>query len=251
MGTTLGKYNYRGWVSTEIRIGKDLEPYMIDATCRSPSPPSELLQEFYSNFSEIIWGGAQGAVVDPVPAAEYGVQVLLKSAWAEKNWQPVEYPEEFAPQIKLFNAVDIDGKHFVVPQDEELQEIGAVIGWGKTPEAAVAHMQEAADSIQGFGIQIPMGSIDKAKEQMEELADYGIDVFSPKIAPYKKVRVENLTRDDKQKIIGAETTVQAQRKSRRAKAAPPASPRKRSVKLENVARDSSGKIISANITVED
>ena len=129
MGPTLGKYNYRGWVSTEIRIGKDLEPYMIDATCRSPSPPSELLQEFYSNFSEIIWGGSQGIVVNPVPAAEYGVQVLLKSAWAEKNWQPVEYPEEFAPQIKLFNAVDIDGKHFVVPQDEELQEIGAVIGY--------------------------------------------------------------------------------------------------------------------------
>ena len=178
MGPTFAKYGYRGWVSTEIRIGKDLAPYMIDATCRSPSPPSELLQEFYTNFSEIIWGGAQGSVVDPIPAAEYGVQVMLKSPWAEKNWQPVEYPDEFAPQIKLFNAVDVDGKHYVVPQDEELQEIGAVIGWGKTPEAAVAHMQEAADAIQGFGIQIPMGSIDKATAQMEELSAMGLPVFT-------------------------------------------------------------------------
>lgn len=178
IGPTLAKYGYRGDVSNEIRIGKDLEPYMIDATCRSPSPPSELCQEFYTNWSEIRWEGAQGNVVDPIPAARFGVQVILKSAWAEKNWQPVEYPDKYARQIKLFNPVDIDGKHYVVPQDEELQEIGAVIGWGNTVEAAVVHMQEAAESIEGFGISRPMGAVEKAIEQMEEINALGLKVFT-------------------------------------------------------------------------
>jgi hypothetical protein len=177
MAPTFAKYGYRGWISNELRIGADKEPYMIDATCRSPSPPSELCQEFYSNFSEIVWAGAQGEIIDPVPAAEYGVQVILKSPWAEKNWQPVRYPEKYARQIKLFNPAVVNGARYVVPQDEELQEIGAVIGWGETPEAAVKHMQEAADSIEGFGIQIPLGSIDKAKSQMEELSEMGLGVF--------------------------------------------------------------------------
>ncbi len=178
MAPILAKYGYRGWVSNEIRIGTDLVPYMIDMTARSPSPPSELYQEFYTNFPQIIEAGARGEVVDPIPAGEYGVQVLLKSAWAEKNWQPVQYPDEFAQQIKLFNAVDVDGRHFVVPQDEELQEIGAVVGWGDTLQEAIDHMQAAADSIEGFGIQVPMGAIDKAQTQMDELTEMGLPVFT-------------------------------------------------------------------------
>ena len=235
MGPTLAKYNYRGWLSNEIRIGKDLEPYMIDATCRTPSPPGELLQEFHINFSEIIWEGAQGNVVDPKPAGKFGVQVLLKSAWAEKNWQPVEYPEEFAPQIKLFNAVDIDGKHYVVPQDEELQEIGAVIGWGDTLESAVDHMQEAADSIEGFGIQIPMGSIDKAKEQMEELAALGLPVFT---------------------LEGAKSTPRTpappKPKPTRPPLPPPPKPKSRRLKIEGVERDPlTHRITGAKVSMED
>jgi hypothetical protein len=177
MAPLLGQYGYRGPISNESRIGRDLEPIMIDATCRSPCPPSELWQELYTNLPEIIHEGARGNVVDPKPAAKFGVEVIMKSSWAEKNWQPVAYPEEYANQIKLFNAVDVDGTHYVVPQDEELQEIGAVVGWGDTLEAAVDHMQEAADAIEGFGIQIPEGSIDKAREQMEELADFGLKLF--------------------------------------------------------------------------
>jgi hypothetical protein len=171
------QYGARGTVSNEVRIGKDKVPYMIDATIRAPSPPSELMQELWTNFSEIIWEGAGGVLVEPIPAAKWGVEVIVKSAWAEHNLQLVDYPEEFANQIKLYNLVIVDGKRYVVCQDDEMTEIGAVVGWGDTPEEAFEHAKKAGESLKGYQIKFEMGAADKAYEQIEELAELGVSPF--------------------------------------------------------------------------
>jgi len=178
MSPIFAKYGYRGWLSNEIRITKDLEPYMIDATCRMPSPPGELCSEFYTNYADILWHGADGVLVDPEPAAKFGMEIIIKSDWAKENWQPVQYDEKFAKQIKLFNPMIIEGKRYVVPQDEDMAEIGAVVGFGDTLEAAQEHLMAAANSIEGFGIKVPKGTIDDAKEEMQKLADFGLPVFT-------------------------------------------------------------------------
>jgi hypothetical protein len=171
------RYGCRGTVSNEIRIGEDKVPYMIDATIRMPSPPSELMQELFTNFSEILWEGAGGNLVEPTPAAKWGVEVIFKSAWAENNLQLVDYPDEFDAQIKLYNKVVVDGKRYVVCQDDEMTEIGAVVGWGDTPEEAFEHAKKAGESIKGYGIKFEMGAADKAHEQIEELAELGVSPF--------------------------------------------------------------------------
>ena len=178
MAPIFAQYGYRGWLSNEIRIGEDHIPYCIDPTCRSPCPPGELLQEFYTNYSEIIWNGAQGILVDPIPAAKYGVQMVFKSGFAEKHCLPIDFDPQYANQIKLFNPAVIDGKHYTVPQDEEMAECGAVLGWGDTLDEAMAHCQKAADTIKGYGIKMPSGSIEEAKKQMEEINESGLKVFS-------------------------------------------------------------------------
>ena len=96
------------------------------------------MQEIFGNYSEIIWNGAEGKVVDIDPAGKWGVEVILKSAWAENNWQPVTFPEKYENQIKLYNAVNVDGQWYSVTQNEEMQEVGAVVGWGNTLEEAMA-----------------------------------------------------------------------------------------------------------------
>ena len=171
------EYGYRGWLCTEIRISKDHKPYMIDLTARQPSPPGELLTEFYTNYSDILWHGADGVMVDPIPAAKYGVEVVMRSDWAKEHWQPISYDPAFENQIKLFNSVIVEGQRYIVPQNEDMAEIGAVVGWGDTLDEAVAHMKKAADTIKGFGIKIPDGSIDDARKGMEELAEFGLPVF--------------------------------------------------------------------------
>jgi len=172
------EYGARGSISNEIRIGKDKEPFMVDATIRAPCPPSELWQELFTNLPEIMLRGAEGKLVEPIPAGNWGVEIVIKSPWAEKNWQPVMYPEKYAQQIKLFNQVMVDGIRYVVPQDEDMTEIGAVVGWGDTMEAAMDHAREAGEAIKGYGIKFSMGAADCAIEQIEELAKLGVSPFT-------------------------------------------------------------------------
>lgn len=186
MAPYFATYGYRGFLSNEIRIGEDKVPYMIDATCRAPCPPSELWQELYTNLAEILWEGADGKLVDPIPAGKWGVEVILKSEWAESNWQPVHYPEKYARQIKLFNSVIIDGIRYVVPQKDDMAEIGAVVGWGDTLEAAVAMAKEAGESIEGYKIKFSIGPVEAANEQMQELEALGVSPFDMDKSPSKK-----------------------------------------------------------------
>lgn len=165
-------------LSNEIRIGEDKVPYMIDATIRMPSPPSELMQELVTNYSEVIWEGADGKLVEPVMAAKWGVEVILKSSWAEKNHLHVSIPKEFENFVKLYNTCMVDGKRYVIPQDEEMSEIGAVVGYGETIEDAIEMVEEIGKSIEAYGLKFGLGPVDAAKEQIEEIEEIGVSPFT-------------------------------------------------------------------------
>jgi len=178
MAKYMGRAGYRGFLSNEIRIGKDKEPYMIDATCRAPCPPNELYCELYTNLSEIIWHGSNGVVVEPIPAGKFGVEVILKSAWAEKNWQQISFDPKYRRNIKLFNAVKVNNNYYIVPQDDEMIEIGAVVGWGDTLEDAIEMVKEAGETIEGYGIKFNVGPVEMAKQQIAKIEEYGVSPFS-------------------------------------------------------------------------
>lgn len=178
MAPVFAQYGARGFISNEIRIDEDHKPYCIDPTMRAPSPPNELFSEFYTNYSEILWNAAEGIMVDPVPISKFGVQVIMKSGWASEHFQPINYAPEFEQQIKIYNPTVIDGHRYSVPMDEGMEECGSVIGWGETLEKAIEHMNKALDSVSGFGIKKPTSSIDEITEAMENMADFGLPVFS-------------------------------------------------------------------------
>lgn len=172
-------YGYRGFLSCEIRVGKDKVPYQIDACCRAGSPPSELYQEFYVNIAEILWEGADGKMIEPEPIAKFGAQIVLKSTWANGHLQPVSFPPKYARNVKLFDyVVKEDGRRFVLPLEKDVTEIGAVVGWGDTMEAAIEMVREAGEAVEGFGIKFAIGPVEKAVEEMEKLKEIGLPVFS-------------------------------------------------------------------------
>ena len=186
MAPVLATYGSRGFLSNEVRIGEDKVPYMIDACMRAGSPPSELYQEFYTNLPEIIWEGAGGNLVDPEPAAKWGVQVVLKSSWAAGHWQPVSINPKWERNLKLFNCVVVNGQRFVVPLDEEMSEIGSVVGWGDTLEEAIAMVTAAGESVKGFGVKFSVGSMDDIQEQIAELERIGVSPFQITPTPNQK-----------------------------------------------------------------
>jgi len=180
----LKEYGYRGPVSTEVRIGKDGVGYMIDFCARMPSPPNELQQEFYLNFADIAWKGANGIMVEPIPPSDddgnpfiYGAEAIMYSTWAQNNWQPIEFPAELKPFIKLRNAMKVNGRYYIIPQHDAGSAIGAVIGWGHTLDVAEKKVKAVAEQIEGFFVEIDTESFDKADEELAKCKEYGIKMF--------------------------------------------------------------------------
>lgn len=170
-------YGYKGFFSTEIRLNKDHNPYMVDFCARAGSPPSELYQLMYKNLAEIVWYGSQGYLIDPIVNHKYGVEALIHSSWADANWQKVSFPAEYRNNIKLRNACVIEGSYYAVPQSVGLPEIGAVVGEGDTLEEAVNIVKKIGESITGHYIEIKVDSIDKALEQFKELEKLDVKIL--------------------------------------------------------------------------
>ena len=177
MRPVLAAYNWRGFLSTEVRIGKDMDPYMIDLCARAPSPPNELYQMQYENLAECIWSGANGIVVEPEATAKYGAEIMLHSSWADKAWQPISFPDDIREYVKLRNATKIDGVYYAIPQACGLPECGAVIGLGDTLEEALDHAVENAEQVTGYYLEAKMGAIDDIREQCKKLDKLGLNMF--------------------------------------------------------------------------
>jgi hypothetical protein len=178
MASELAKFGSRGSFSTETRIGKDMVPYDIDLTMRRGSPPTEIMQELVTNTAIQIWLGANGILVEPEVMAKYGAEVFGDSEWSMDKWQDIEFPAELKRNIKFMNCVKIDGKYSPVPLHHGVISAFAVIGWGKTPQAAIKMVKDVAKEISSIDVVIHDSALDDAEEEMAEMAKMGLDIFA-------------------------------------------------------------------------
>lgn len=166
--STFKNYQYRGFMSTEIRVDNTKTPYMIDFTARTPCPPGEIYLCLYENLGEVIWEGANGNMILPKARAKYGVELLMESDWATHNFQAVYYPPKYAEYVKLKKACKIDGVDYIIPQSYGSNDIGAVVGLGDTLEEAIKDCLDVADSIEGNGICLRKDTFDTAREEFDK-----------------------------------------------------------------------------------
>jgi uncharacterized protein YlzI (FlbEa/FlbD family) len=174
-------------------MGKDKIPYMIDPCCRAGSPPSELYQNMYTNLADILWFGAEGKIIDPTPAGKYGAEMLIHSAWADKNWQAVNFPEKIRDQVKFRNLTIINGKYYVVPQAVGLPEIAAVVAIGDSVEEVVEEAKELAKQVTGYYIDIFPDCLDEAQHEIDELKKMGIQ-FKPSTHKKSNLKISDVVK---------------------------------------------------------
>jgi len=170
----LKKYKYRNFMSTEIRVGKDKVPYMIDFTARYPSPPGEIYLELISNLAEMIWYGAEGILIEPKFAAKYAIEVMINSEWAENKWQTINFPPEVRQWVKLRNLAIINGTYCVIPRYKDFANIGAVVSIGNTLEECEKKANDIADKIKGYGVVVKTASIERIKKTISKAEKLGI-----------------------------------------------------------------------------
>lgn len=172
----LSACGYAGNMSTEIRVGPDEKPYLIDFTARSGSPPGESMQEAITNWAEIAWYGSEGIVVDPVNEEDgkYCAQAVVYSDHADEGWQAVRIPDEVRRWVKLFFHCRLGKMDYVIPQHAKFSEIGWVCGLGKTVKAAIKACTDHAEQISGYKLHVKTKSLEDAVEEIEKGEALGV-----------------------------------------------------------------------------
>ena len=173
---TLRELNYRSDFSTEHRITKKKVSYCIDIVAgRKPSPPSELLQELITNWGQIMWHGSAGVMVQPIYAAKFGVEIIIHCPDAAKHWVTVQVPEEIRNWVKLKNVCYFDNAYQYIPQDFEMEEIGAVVAIGASIEECVEKLKEYCSMIIGHGLEMNVAPVmEKLQKAISDGESVGI-----------------------------------------------------------------------------
>lgn len=177
------KYNGKIYCATvpngTLYVRRNGKPFWSGNCARAGNPPGFLYSEMYANFSEIIWQGANGSLIDPEPVAEWGVQLQFKSAWsADGKWQAINFDSKYRQQIKIANGCEIDGEFYHIPLHLGMAECGSVIGWGDSLEEAIKHCAEAAETIEGHDLSIKPEALEEAKGELEKAKEMGVDLLS-------------------------------------------------------------------------
>lgn len=176
------RYQYRGFWSSEIRVPKDGKPYLTDPCCRAGSPPSELYQEMFSNWGEIIWLGAHGEMAKPKPVGKYGVEVLIHSQWADQHWQAVYVEPEARPWVKLRNLCQVGDTLYVAPQVVGLPEIGAIVAVDDSLLGAIRKVKSYCEMVTGYSTELNLDRVAEAIDTIKQGEQQGVK-FSEEALP--------------------------------------------------------------------
>lgn len=184
LGPIFREYNYRGDYGNEVKILKDGTGYLIDQTCRCPSPPGSIKLEIIENYSEVVYKIAMGVVPEIKFKYKYGCQVSIKSDWAKAKPQPIYFPEKYKDFVKIKNLyIDENGVYKYIPKKDletdyaSAEGIGAVVGLGNTLEEAIAMCKKISKEVEGYGIYIESHTLDAAQKELDKLTRFGIKLF--------------------------------------------------------------------------
>lgn len=164
----LKKYQYRGFLSTEIRSTEDGHDYLIDPCCRSGSPPGELYQIIVTNLAEVIWYGAEGVLIEPEFAGKWGAELILTSEALAESWVKVSFPKEYRENVKLRYFTEHEGASYVIPQANRMPFLGAVVAYGDTAKEAIGKVTEIAKTVDAFEIASKPEALEIALADLKE-----------------------------------------------------------------------------------
>lgn len=170
---------YKGWVydvtvpNHIIYVRREGKP-LWSGNCGSP--PSAAYLELFTNWSDILWNGAQGELVNPEPRAKYAAQIMMRSPDAVGgHWLPIYYPTKLATYVKLGNKVVLPEGTFVANQGPEDSTIGGVTGFGDTLEQAIKECLEHVEEVDALGLEYDIQAFDELLKTVEKGKDYGVD----------------------------------------------------------------------------
>ena len=176
----LAEHRYCNTVSTEVRVKGD-QSYLLDPCLRFPSPAGEEELEMYGNFSEIVYRGAQGQLVEPEMVAKFCGEAVIEYCGDRDGWKSIRIPDEVRQWVKLYACGYEDGAyHFPPSQDPEA--IGCIVGLGDTPQEVLDRLKEIRDALKDSSVDMHIEPIADLFQEIEESERQGIE-FSGQTMP--------------------------------------------------------------------
>jgi hypothetical protein len=170
---TFKKLGYQGAYSTEIRVTEKGEPYYIDATCRVPSPPGEVICELYENWAEAVWQLASGELPELKPKGKFAAEVILTSGWYDTHELNVKFPKDIAQWVKLKNHTKREGEYYCIPNGNG-EFFGAVVAYADTQDEAIKLVLERAEQVVADELEYDDTIFDKAADSIKAGEQFGI-----------------------------------------------------------------------------
>lgn len=185
----LREYGYRAFFSNEVRITADGKSYFIDPTCRCGSPPSQVQTEMIGNYGEIIWQGANGNLVEPDPAARFGVQALCDLHRDAESWTFHELKPELQRWLKSANSL-MSGDRLCLPPNPTYNHCQDwLVGIGDTMEEAITHLKHNAELLPS-GTECHYLALTELLREVQEAEEQGME-FTPDQVPEPSTVVED------------------------------------------------------------
>lgn len=170
LSATFKSYQYRGNFSTEIRVGNDGKPYLIDITCRAPAPPTAIALELIDNWGEIMYEGSNGTLVEPEFNAKYGAECIGLSDFAkEGSFAQVFYPDSESQWVKQAYSCVINENTYVIPQSWDNARVCEVVAIGDDLESTIKTLQDRCDKVKGHQLTLDCSILNNAVEDLDKL----------------------------------------------------------------------------------
>lgn len=171
-GKVLAKYRYRGFFSMEIRV-KDDKGYFTDPTCRGGLPSTSSQIVLWENYSEIIWHGAHGELVEPVATAKFSAESIVTMKGDKTMWGTTEIPKSLEGRLMLTGCCMVDGKIAFPPSEAHEDDIGWLVATGDTQKETILAQNKQADELPD-GLDANTETLAYVLKEIREAEDEGI-----------------------------------------------------------------------------
>ena len=118
-----------------------------------------------------MFGAVNGKVIEPEFVANYGVEIILKSNYVNKNFLNVSFPPEFKDNIKLKGSFVKDGEKYVIPwkyTSFEMNEFGSVVVIGNDLQEIMDKALYIASKVEGYDVYYDENCFSKAMDVIEK-----------------------------------------------------------------------------------
>ncbi len=176
----LARNRYGNFVSSEIRIN-DEGSHWLDPCFRTASPAGEEQLEMLKNFSDIVYRGAMGELVQPEWTAQFCGEAVITYCGDRDAWKSVEIPKEVQRWVKLYACAYRDGA-FHFPPSQDPDAIGCAVGLGDTPQEVLDHLKEIEEALKEQPVELHIEPMASLFTEVEEAEKKGIE-FSDKPLP--------------------------------------------------------------------